>query len=122
MAIKLFRVFMRGSYAASPQKLNELNVAVIPKNFSFLPMIGEDQGFGRFNGVVRKGGLGLPNYTVKLFKKNTDTVIYSTTTDSQGAFMFRNIKKGMECYLVAFPSAADLHKTNARIKTQLIAD
>lgn len=122
MSLKLFRVFSPGLYAPNFQLMNELKVAIIPRVKAIIPVLTEDQGIARVEGVVRKKGTGLSGYTVKLFKTQNNTVLYSTLTDSDGIYKFKNIRKGMECYLVAFPSDADRPTTNARIKTQIIAE
>ena len=121
MLIKLFRTFITGNYSHSQAKLNELKIKTVPTPKIFLPAMTVDQGIGRISGRVRKSGLPLSGYKVTAFKAENNAAIKTVTTNANGEYMIVNLRKGMECNVVVFPSDEDKADTNARIKTQIIA-
>lgn len=121
MLIKLFRTFIPGMYLHSQAKLNELKIKIVPKPKIFLPAMTSDQGIGRIVGRVRKSGAPLAGYKVVVFKAVDNAFLNDATTNANGEYMVANLRKGMECNVVVFPSDEDKADTNARIKTQIIA-
>ena len=119
MAIKLFRVFMRGSYAASPQKLQKLKVAITLKNFAFTAPLNENQGFGRINGTTKKVGNNYSPVPVCCFKRSTRQLLWETISKPDGTYAFRNIAKGLECFVVAFDPN---NQYNAVISDKVVAE
>lgn len=123
MAFKIFRVYAQGLYQPNYQKMAEMKVTTMRKpGFAFMTILNGDQGFGRIEGMVRKAGTPLPNYEVSVYKASLQTLLWTTKTKADGSFKLRNIMKGMECFVVVFPSSEDKVTTNARIKTQIIAE
>lgn len=118
MAIKLFRVFMRGSYAASPQKLQKLKVAITLKNFAFTAPLNENQGLGRIKGTTKKLGNNYSPVLVCCFKRSNRQLLWETTSKPDGSYEFRNIAKGLECFVVAFDPN---NQYNAAIQDKVIA-
>ena len=118
MAIKLFRTFMRGSYAASPQKLHKLNVAIIPKNFALITSLNENQGLGQIKGTTKKVGANYSPVSVCVFKRSTRQMLWETTSKPDGSYAFRNIAKGIECFVIAFDPD---NQYNAVIQDKVVA-
>lgn len=118
MAIKIFRAFMRGSYAANLQKLHELKVSIIPKNFAFIASSNENQGLGRINGTTKKIGINYSPVPVCCFKRSTRQLLWETTSKPDGSYAFRNIAKGLECFVVAFDPNEEY---NAVIQDKVVA-
>lgn len=118
MAIKLFRVFMRGSYAASPQKLHKLNVAIIPKNFALITSLNENQGLGQIKGSTKKVGANYSPVPVCVFRRDDRRFLWETKSKPDGSYAFRNIAAGLECFVVAFDPN---NQYNAVIQDKVIA-
>ena len=118
MAIKLFRTFMRGSYAANPQKLHELNVTTIPKNFALITSLNENQGLGRIQGTTEKVGNKYAAVPLCCFKRSNRQLLWETISKPDGSYEFRNIAKGLECFVVAFDPNEEY---NAVISDKVVA-
>lgn len=118
MAIKLFRTFMRGSYAVNPQKLHELNVTTIPKNFALITSLNDNQGLGRIKGTTKKLGNNYSPVLVCCFKRSNRQLLWETTSKPDGSYEFRNIAKGLECFVVAFDPNEEY---NAVISDKVVA-
>lgn len=123
MAFKIFRVYVQGLYQPDFQKMAEMKVSTIQKpGFAFMTISNTNQGLGRIEGIVRKAGTPLPNYEVSVYRASPQTLLWTAKTKADGSFKLRNLAKGMECFVVVFPSNQDKVTTNARIKTQIVAE
>ena len=117
MLVKIFRVFW-GGYIADQQKLNDLKYVQmrLPKYLQIATH--PNHGFGRIEGFVRQEGEPYPNLVIQVFKRIDKTLLWETRTKSNGQFKFRNISKGMDCYVMVFDPNKE---KNAKVKDLIVA-
>lgn len=118
MAIKLHRFYVRDSYAVNEQLLNELKVSVIPPNKCFIGAMTSDHGIGRIEGTTKKMGENYSPVTVCVFRRDNKLLLWETESKDDGTYAFRNIAKGLECFVVAFDPNEQF---NAVISDKLVA-
>lgn len=76
-----------------------------------------NQGFGRIKGSVKKTGLNYSNAKVCCFNRVSKTLIWEVSSDKSGTYLFRNIAKGLECFVIAFDPA---NQFNAVIQDNVV--
>lgn len=85
---------------------------------AFMLIASEDQGFGQIKGAVKKLGANYSPVPMCCFKRSTRQLLWETLSKPDGSYNFRNIKKGLECFVVAFDPNEEY---NAVISDKLVA-
>lgn len=99
--VKVYRAFY-GSYAVSKAVQMQKKHFRIPSPFSlFLPK-NNNQGFGKVSGSTKKLGGTYSPVTVCLFRRDTRQLLWETTSNEDGSYIFRNVAVGLGCFIVAF--------------------
>jgi len=99
--IKLFRFFCDGYHT----NLVELQARgyknlILPKRL--IIALNENQGFGQIKGTSKKVGANYSPVPVCVFRRDNRQLLWETTSRADGSYAFRNIAKGLECFVVAF--------------------
>lgn len=118
MYLKIFRVFY-GDYAADIEKLAEMGyrISSLKPKMVLIPM-NENQGFGMIEGTTKKTGTPFSLVPVCLFRRDTRQLLWETKSKSDGAYFFRNVAPGLECFVVAFDPN---NEYNAVISDKVVA-
>lgn len=101
MAIKLNRVFF-GDYVADLIKLKAMHYVVTRLPRPIITVLNADQGFGQLKGTTKKVGANYSPVPVCVFKRSNRQLLWEITSKPDGTYAFRNIAKGLECFVVAF--------------------
>ena len=117
MALKIFRVFW-GNYVADDARLKQLGYKVLKFPRPIITILSENQGFGQIKGTTKKMGADYSTVHVCCFKRSNRQLLWETTSKSDGSYAFRNIAKGLECFVVAFDPAGQY---NAVITDKVVA-
>lgn len=117
MAIKLFRVFM-GGYTPNHEKLVALKYKTIPQPKRLITVLNTNQGFGQIKGMTKKLGANYAPVPVCVFRRDNRQLLWEITSKPDGSYAFRNIAKGLECFVVAFDPN---NQYNAVISDKVVA-
>ena len=115
--IRLSRVFF-GNYAPNYAKLTQMKYALIRRNKSIISVTSADHGLGEIKGSTKKLGNNYSPVPVCVFKRSNRQLIWETKSKPDGTYAFRNIAKGLECFVVAFDPAGQY---NAVIQDKVVA-
>lgn len=115
--IKLFRAFF-GGYVANRSKLQDMHYRTIKYSRPVLIAITADQGFGQIKGTTKKVGTNYSLVPVCVFRRSNRQLLWETRSKADGSYVFRNIAKGLECFVVAFDPAGQF---NAVIQDKVVA-
>lgn len=115
--LKIFRFYV-GGYTPDYAKLKDLGCMLIKQTRPIISVINANQGFGVIKGITKKQGKIYPVATVCCFKRSTRELLWETTPKQDGTYFFRNIAKGLECFVVAFDQN---EQCNAVISDKLVA-
>ena len=77
-----------------------------------------NHGFGQIKGTTKKVGANYSPVSVCAFRRDNRQLIWETTSKPDGAYAFRNIAKGLECFVVAFDPNEEY---NAVISDKVVA-
>lgn len=83
-----------------------------------ITVLNSNQGFGRIKGATKKLGQNYSPVPVCCFKRSTRELLWETTSKPDGTYFFRNIAKGLECFVVAFDPSEEY---NAVISDKVVA-
>lgn len=111
------RVF-RGGYHPSYERLQHKRYAVLTAFLSVYVQTSTDHGKGGLEGVIKLKGLPHPHCPVHVFNKSSLVKIWSTTSDLNGVYVFRNMAVGLECFVIAFDPNEEY---NAVISDKVVA-
>lgn len=117
MAIKILRHFF-GGYAPDYQRLNNMGYLLMSLPRPIVTVLNTDQGFGQIKGTTKKMGAKYSPVPVCVFKRSNRQLLWETKSKADGSYAFRNIAKGLECFVVAFDPADEY---NAVIQDKVIA-
>lgn len=108
-----------GGYEPDYTRLNLLGYAVIPRSSrAIVTVMNADQGIGLVKGTVRLESSPVAGMEVCLLRRDTKKLLWTTKTKVDGSFAFSNVKRGLECIVIAL----DLNRIkNAKIKDQIVA-
>ncbi|NNH01676.1 carboxypeptidase regulatory-like domain-containing protein [Acinetobacter sp. ANC 5414] len=99
--LKIMRVFF-GGYMPDHVKLSAMGYWVLKIPKPIISVLSEDQGFGVIKGTTKKTGNIFSPVPVCCFKRSNRQLLWETTSKPDGSYSFRNIAKGLECFIVAF--------------------
>ncbi|MGB9190328.1 MULTISPECIES: hypothetical protein [unclassified Acinetobacter] len=99
--LKIFRVFY-GGYTPNQEKLSAMGYWVLKIPKPIISVLSEDQGLGVIKGTTKKTGNIFSPVPVCCFKRSNRQLLWETTSKPDGSYSFRNIAKGLECFIVAF--------------------
>lgn len=116
--LRILRVFL-GGYTPNQQKLKAMGYANVRLCRPFITVMTSNQGLGRIEGNVRQGGVPYSNLKVQVFHRNQKILLWETNTNINGDFKFRNISKGLECYVMVFDP---MREKNAKVKDMIVAN
>lgn len=115
---KLARYFF-GGYIANPEKLQAKKAKVIRFNPKKILVVSASwQGYGRIKGTTKKVGVNFSPVPVCVFRRDSRQLLWEVKSKSDGSYEFRNIAKGLECFVVAFDPS---NQYNAVIQDKVIA-
>lgn len=107
-----------GGYTPNYNKLQALGYAVAQYPQPILSVFNNNQGFGQIIGSTKKLGQNYSPVPVCCFKRSTRELLWETTSKPDGTYFFRNIAKGLECFVVAFDPSEEY---NAVISDKVVA-
>lgn len=116
--LKLNRIFF-GGYVPNYEKMKSMGYVVFPQFRPILTILNENQGFGQIKGQTQKVGAIYPIVPVCVFKRSTRQLLWETKSKADGSYSFRNIAKGLECFIVAFDPN---NQYNAVISDKVVAE
>ena len=90
---------------ADDAKLKQLGYKVLKLPRPIITINGDDQGFGQIKGTTKKVGTNYSPVLVCVFRRDNRKLLWETTSRIDGSYAFRNIAKGLECFVVAFDPA-----------------
>lgn len=64
--------------------------------------LNTDQGYGKVKGTVKKNSQNYAWVPICIFKRSNRQLLWEIKTNSDGTYEFKNIAKGLECFIVAF--------------------
>lgn len=117
--VRISRIFY-GGYIPNNDLLVKLNVSRL--HFKgvktlYIP-INSNNGLGKIKGETQKKGVIYPGVEVSVFKRSDKTPLWTVLSKSDGSYEFRNILKGLECFVVGFDPNGQY---NAVISDKLVA-
>lgn len=115
--LKIFRAFY-GGYAPDQEKLSAMGYRVLKIPKPIISILSEDQGLGRIEGTTKKIGMNYSPVPVCCFKRSNRQLLWETISKPDGSYSFRNIAKGLECFVVAFDPNEEY---NAVISDKVVA-
>ncbi len=117
LAIKIMRVFW-GNYDADPGKLIAYKYVPLKLLRPFITILNANHGFGQIKGTTKKVGANYSPVPVCVFRRDNRQLLWETTSKPDGSYSFRNIAKGLECFVVAFDPNEEY---NAVISDKVVA-
>lgn len=118
MLVKLYRRFI-GGYEPDPAILLAKKVIVQnPTNRRVMLLTSVNHGFGQIKGTTKKLGKGYAPVPVCVFRRDNRQLLWETKSQANGSYGFRNIAKGLECFIVAFDPSEEY---NAVISDRVVA-
>lgn len=115
--LKILRVF-RGGYIPDPVKLNNyqcVQLLLLPR---IITIQDGNQGLGQIKGITKKVGINYSPVSVCVFRRNNRQLLWEIKSKADGSYAFRNIAKGLECFVIAFDPN---NQYNAEISDKVIA-
>lgn len=91
----------RGGYTPDIQKLTERKYIIAKQPKMLITVLNDDQGFGRVMGVIKKEENTYPDVDVAIYKRTDKTLLWVTTSNNEGKYVFRNLSVGLECFVIA---------------------
>lgn len=95
-----------------------MGYAIIKLPRPVITVFNADQGFGQIKGATKKVGANFSPVPVCVFKRSTRRLLWETISKPDGSYAFRNIAKGLECFVVAFDPNEEY---NAVISDKVVA-
>lgn len=117
MRLRIFRVFW-GGYLADYKKLSEMGYKILTMPRPVIAFLNDSNGFGQVKGTTKKVGANYSPVPVCVFRRDNRQLLWETTSKSDGSYAFRNIAKGLECFVVAFDPNEEY---NAVISDKVVA-
>lgn len=117
MSIKIFRTFF-GGYNPDHAKLTVLAYAVVKLPRPIITITNNNQGFGQIKGATKKLGTNYSPVPVCVFRRDNRQLLWETRSKTDGSYAFRNIAKGLECFVIAFDPN---NQYNAVIQDNVVA-
>ena len=115
--LRIFRTFF-GDYEPNYAKLENMGYVIVRLPKPIISVLNSDQGFGQIKGTTKKVGANYSPVPVCVFKRSNRQLLWETTSKPDGTYAFRNIAKGLECFVVAFDPAGQY---NAVITDKVVA-
>lgn len=79
-----------------------MRYAILKMPKPILTIIDKNQGFGQIKGTTKKLGVNYSPVPVCVFRRDNRQLLWETKSKADGTYAFRNIAKGLECFVVAF--------------------
>lgn len=115
--LKIFRAFF-GGYTPDYTKLAQRGYVILKLPRPIITILNTDQGFGQIKGTTKKIGVNYSPVPVCVFKRSDRQLLWETVSKPDGSYAFRNIAKGLECFVVAFDPNEEY---NAVISDKVVA-
>lgn len=115
--LKIFRAFW-GGYTPDYAKLAQRGYAILKLPHPIITILNTDQGFGQIKGTTKKIGVNYSPVSVCVFKRSNRQLLWETISKPDGTYTFRNIAKGLECFVIAFDPSSQY---NAVISDKVVA-
>ena len=117
MRLKIFRTFF-GGYEPNYQKLYEMGYVIVKLPRPIITVVNTNQGFGQIKGMTKKLGANYAPVPVCVFRRDNRQLLWEIRSKPDGSYAFRNIAKGLECFVLAFDPN---NQYNAVIQDKVIA-
>ena len=117
MSLRIFRVFW-GGYTPDYLKLKQRSYAILKLPRPIITITNNDQGFGQIKGATKKLGTNYSPVPVCIFRQDNRQLLWETRSKTDGSYAFRNIAKGLECFVIAFDPN---NQYNAVIQDNVVA-
>lgn len=92
---------------------------LFPLRSLILPIpVSGNHGFSKIKGVIKKMGANYSPVSVCVFRRDNRQLIWETQSKADGTYTFKNIAKGLECFVVAFDPNEEY---NAVISDKVVA-
>lgn len=111
------RVFF-GGYIPNYTKLQSMGYVIMRIPMPIITVLNVDQGFGQIKGTTKKVGANYSPVPVCLFRRDNRKLLFEIKSKADGSYAFRNIAKGLECFVVAFDPD---NQYNAVIQDKVVA-
>ena len=115
--VKLTRIFY-GEYAANREKLSAMGYVVMSLPRPIMMISNNSHGLGQIKGTTKKVSANYSPVPVCAFRRDNRQLLWETNSKSDGSYAFRNIAKGLECFVVAFDPNEEY---NAVISDKVVA-
>jgi len=117
LKVKIFRFFF-GGYTPSYQKLKDMGYIILKLSQPIITALNADQGLGQIKGTTKKVGANYSPVPVCVFRRDNRQLLWEAKSKANGSYVFRNIAKGLECFVVAFDPN---NQYNAVIQDKVVA-
>ena len=94
------------------------NYAIVKLPRPIITVLTVNQGFGQIKGSTKKVGANYSPVPVCAFRRDNRQLLWETTSKADGSYVFRNIAKDLECFVVAFDPNEEY---NAAISDKVVA-
>jgi hypothetical protein len=101
LGLKFFRIYI-GGYNPDSAKIQSMGYTIFKLPRPLFVPVGVNQGFGQIKGAIKKVGANYSRVPVCVFRRDNRQLLWEITSKSDGSYAFRNIAKGLECFVVAF--------------------
>lgn len=115
--VKISRCFF-GGYTPDWNVLKSKKYLVVGKTLKVLSVLNNNQGKGKIKGTINKLGDAFPSVSVCVFRRDTRQLLWEIKSQIDGNYEFRNIKSGLECFVIAFDPN---NQYNAVIQDKVVA-
>ena len=115
--LKIFRVFL-GGYVPNTEKIEGMGYKILHIPKPIIMMLNSDQGLGQIKGTTKKVGANYSPVPVCCFRRDNRKLLWEIKSKPDGTYSFRNIAKGLECFVIAFDPNEEY---NAVISDKVIA-
>lgn len=117
MQAKIFRIFC-GEYTPDQLKLQSKNYVQMRLRGAPFLATSSLHGGAKIKGATKKIGVAYSPVPVCCFSRADRQLIWETKSKENGTYEFRNIARGLECFVIAFDPN---NQYNAVIQDKVIA-
>jgi hypothetical protein len=107
-----------GGYTPDYSKLKAMGYVIMYLPKPIITVLNANHGFGQIKGTTKKVGANYSPVPVCVFRRDNRQLLWETKSKADGSYAFRNIAKGLECFVVAFDPNEEY---NAVIQDKVVA-
>jgi hypothetical protein len=117
LQIKILRTFF-GGYTPNHERLLAMGYTIVKMPRLIITVLNKSQGLGQIKGTTKKVGANYSPVPVCVFRRDNRQLLWEAKSKANGSYVFRNIAKGLECFVVAFDPN---NQYNAVIQDKVVA-